>query len=247
MLCIFCSHKRDYLKFGIQGKHAKTISSNFFFKTHSFHKPLTMPSALNRKVTFNTIVRRMTTLNIYDYTTSEINDCWYNKDEMERITGRAVEVLIKVETANETHRYCIRGLEGHSRLGFIRKQKNRLDARQAVFKEQDRQWYELEECGPGDEAIADAYRQITSSCQKWAQIIGHQDQKTAEVYLLKEDDEGNEKSWVTKTKKLLKPICYTKKTKEIKNPRGARICRGYSKSSTPISFSTPTRTGPPAA
>lgn len=153
-----------------------------------------MPSTCNRKVNFSANVKGMAIPRIYDYTKSEINAIWYNEDDMDRFTRRAIKVIKKMENPHESRKYCIRGLEGYSIMGSISKKRNRFEAREAVFQEQDRQqWNGYEECS-SDQAIADAYRQITSSCQMWAQAMGYKDQIAAEAYLLQEEDEDNEKT-----------------------------------------------------
>ena len=54
----------------------------------------------------------------------------------------------------------------------------------AVLMEQARQW---DESRFNDQAIADAYRRTTSSCQLWAQVVGKRDEEVAEV--INEDSE----------------------------------------------------------
>eukprot|EP00526_Cylindrotheca_closterium_P023761 CAMPEP_0113603270 /NCGR_PEP_ID=MMETSP0017_2-20120614/1190_1 /TAXON_ID=2856 /ORGANISM="Cylindrotheca closterium" /LENGTH=195 /DNA_ID=CAMNT_0000511653 /DNA_START=76 /DNA_END=663 /DNA_ORIENTATION=+ /assembly_acc=CAM_ASM_000147 len=158
-----------------------------------------MSNASKKKVTFNPSVRAATVLSITDYTDSEIDASWYNDDEMDRITQRAIKILMKMESAkqNEAKRYCFRGLEGHSKLGSISKKKNRSEAREAVFGEQDRRWNESDEFN--DQAVADAYRQTTSSSQMWAQVMGRRDRKAVESYLFQEEVEDEVMSVGTQT------------------------------------------------
>ena len=140
-----------------------------------------------KKVTFNPVVRGVAILSIYDYTDSERNAAWYNQDEMDRITQRAIKIITIMESADETQKYCMRGLEGHTRSGTISRKHSRSEAREAVFREQDRQFNEG--C-INDQAIANAYIQATSKSQIWANSMGQQDQKAAVACLSQGEDEG---------------------------------------------------------
>ena len=131
-------------------------------------------------------------MSIYDYTPREIYLSFYSDDDMSSITQQAKQVLQKVayskSNLEEGKRYCLRGLEGQTRIGLMAKKRNRFDARQAVFEEQERQWDEEKEIFD-PQAIANAYQNVTASCQIWAQAVGNHDRKVVESYLFDEKEE----------------------------------------------------------
>ena len=141
-----------------------------------------------RKVTINPSVKVHEVLTIYDYTASEISATWYDEDEMGKITQRCFNILQKIESGSDkASKYCARGLETHTILGSSIKRTNRATANTAVIEEQQRQWNETEETDV--QAISDAYRCTTSSCQMWAQVVGNRDQQEVEAYLYDDDEE----------------------------------------------------------
>ncbi|CAJ1937672.1 unnamed protein product [Cylindrotheca closterium] len=150
-----------------------------------------MPNNSTRRgVTINSNVQVHEILTLHEYTAIEINAAWYNVDEMDRIARKCSKILRKIDragSAKEESKYCIRGLETHTSLGSISKRSNRAAAKLAVFEEQARQsWNKEEESDV--QAISDAYRCTTSSCQMWAQVVGRRDQQEAEAYLYDEEN-----------------------------------------------------------
>merc|ERR1711935_591496 len=121
---------------------------------------------------------------------------WFNEKDMDRITQKCFKVLHRSENggSNNVQKYCIRGLEGHLIVGSINKKRSRCSAIAAVLEEQARQWNADEEIDA--QAIADAYRKTTSSCQMWAQVVGNRDEKAAEAYQY-EDEEVKEVNGTT--------------------------------------------------
>jgi len=187
-----------------------------------------MPAPGKRKVTFKRTVSIRHVPIFYDYDASEFNAIWYNGDEMELFTRKAIKLVSRMESidANQKKRYCIRGLERHSRLESISKEKSRRAARQAVFQEQDRQRKKEQQKNSSDETIANAYRQITSSCQIWAQVMGQRDQKAVQAYLFQEEDEDDKtsslqppRSFEATVSKL--PKCETKTGTSVMNAASA--------------------------
>lgn len=153
-------------------------------RTTKLHS-ITMPTT-TRRVTINTTVEVHKILSIYDYTASEISASWYDEQDMDKISQRCFKILQKYESGVSNKKYCIRGLEGHSRLAFISKQNNRTDAYSAVFEEQQRQ-YQNEETDI--QAISDVYKRSTLSSQMWAQVVGARDERAVEAYLYEVEDE----------------------------------------------------------
>lgn len=127
-----------------------------------------------RRVTFNPTVEGIGILSLDDYTPAEISAAWYSDEEMEEITRRCHKVLRKMEQG-KSNKYNTRGLERHSTIGYICKDKVRSAAVAAVLEEQERQ---LMKGGTIDyQAIADAYHRVSSSCQMWARVMGNRDQQ----------------------------------------------------------------------
>ena len=145
----------------------------------------------SRRVSFHPTVRGIKILTIYDFTPREIYASWHSDDDLTHIAEQAKQVLLAkaaCKSPNEAKMYCIRGLEAHSRIGSKIKKQNRNDSREAVFKEQDRQWEENDEIDDR-QAIADAYHKVSSSSQMWAQGMGRLDRKAVEAYLYEDDEE----------------------------------------------------------
>mmetsp|Transcript_33007 Transcript_33007/g.79824 ORF Transcript_33007/g.79824 Transcript_33007/m.79824 type:complete len:110 (-) Transcript_33007:143-472(-) len=71
----------------------------------------------------------------------------------------------------------------------------------AVLDEQAKQWNDENNNkvnNEGDQAIADAYKSTTSSCQMWAQVVGKRDEESAEaIYYADEDKEDNDDATAT--------------------------------------------------
>lgn len=135
-------------------------------------------------VSFAPSVDQVETMCLDDFAYSEIEATWYTEKEMDKIARRCLRILNKFEKArslNET-KYCIRGLETHTRVGSEIKQNSRATSIRVVLQEQQRQ---LDAREPLDHSlIGKVYRQSTSSSQMWAQIVGGHDQREVEGYLL---------------------------------------------------------------
>ena len=161
--------------------------------------------AAKRKVTFNQTVAVRRTLSIYDYTTSEIAATWYDENEREKIFKRCRKTLRKIESGKSKSgkQYCVRGLEGHTTQGSILKKSNRSAAYISVLEKQDRCRNEAREIRV--QAISDAYRRTSSSCQMWAQVVGNRDQQAVEEYLY-EDNEDDFRAEERKGNVLLKHV-----------------------------------------
>ena len=164
--------------------------------------------SFTNRVTFDTNVKVNEILTIYDFTASEISAAWYDENEMEKITQRCFKILHKVESAksNNSTKYCMRGLEGHTTLGSISKKRNRSEAYAAVFNEQERHWNNDEDIRI--QAMSDAYRRTSSSCQMWTQVVGSRDEQAVEGYLY--DDGGQDDVVETSTEeRLVVPTSYS--------------------------------------
>jgi hypothetical protein len=116
-------------------------------------------------------------LHINDYSPEEKYSSWYCKEDIKAIKDVTKEVVSKmVQDEIENDAYCFRGLEARTIAGARRKRQNKIDARAAVFFEQEMQ----EEDGICDpEAIADVYYDYSEHCQVEAQMKGLRDKRAA--------------------------------------------------------------------
>jgi hypothetical protein len=149
----------------------------------------------------------------HEYTTEELDACWFRGEEYDQIArtcckeiqmleelqrglrgticgeaGRS-RMIRKKEKGGDKRRNldcCPRGLESHTRLAAFAKNQNRRAAWRAVLEEQRDQW----SLGVvDDEAIASRYRDASSSCRLWAIRVGQQDEKEVESSIEEEDDD----------------------------------------------------------
>jgi hypothetical protein len=122
-------------------------------------------------VRFSENIHVCKTLASKDYTSKEIQACWYTAEETQRIHANCSKEIRKMEeeTKLKGKKYCPRGLEGHTAGGTALKQENRWLAIDAVLEEQMIQW---EEGICDEDAIAEIYYRASSSCQVSANIVG---------------------------------------------------------------------------
>jgi hypothetical protein len=151
----------------------------------------------NTTVRFNSKCYVKRTVSRYDYTTEEIENCWYKKHELDTIWSNCIEDIQKANSRNnntinnDQHEYqqhdddddddsCLRGLDRCTVPSLFSKRENRQKAKNAVFMEQYNHalW-----CGGGgdtsspEESIANKYYEISCKCQLLATDIGLQDQR----------------------------------------------------------------------
>jgi hypothetical protein len=134
-------------------------------------------------VRFSETIQVRKTLSRKDYTTKEIQACWYNGEEKQTIHRHCNKEIRKMNDGRKlkVEKYCSRGLEGYTTVGAAAKKRNRSLAMNAVLDEQMIQWEE----GIFDEdTIAEIYYQASSSCcQVWAIIVGRRDYRETEAYV----------------------------------------------------------------
>jgi hypothetical protein len=119
------------------------------------------------------------TLSRKDYTTEEIQACWYTAEGNERIHRHCGKEISRLNEGIELkdRKYCSRGLEGHTTVGAATKKKIKMLAINAVLDEQLIQW----EAGVFDEdSIAEIYCKISYNCQQEATIVGCRDHRETE-------------------------------------------------------------------
>jgi hypothetical protein len=136
-----------------------------------------------KHLSFAPYIEAIETMCLDDYTMEEIDRTWYTEEDMLRISEECFIILEKTgeqTSLRNNERYCIRGLEPHSKIGSIIKNKSRHTAIKLVLEEQQRL---LKEKGVVDvDSLYKVYRNNTSSSQMWA----HDD---ADLYLDDDDIE----------------------------------------------------------
>jgi hypothetical protein len=137
--------------------------------------PLHEQAPARKNVSFAAAVETYSIIHITDYSSEEVSASWYNREELRNIKAEGKTVANSSDSDDH-----LRGLEARTPAGARRKRNNRIDARAAVFFEQDIQ----EEDGYSDpDVIADAYFDCSERCQLEAQMLALRDQKEAmEVY-----------------------------------------------------------------
>jgi len=128
-----------------------------------------------RNVSFAAEATTRCIIHISEYTSDEKVSTWYSRDELRLIRSEAKLLANSANFSNAN--VCLRGLEARTLAGATRKKQNRVEARAAVFFEQEIQ----EEDGFSDpEVIADAYFERTERGQAEAQMMAARDQKEAQ-------------------------------------------------------------------
>jgi hypothetical protein len=130
------------------------------------------------QVRFNTKCYIKRIISRYDYTTDEIENCWYTKHELDNVWSNCIEGIHKHQQQQQYQHqqdvdnyFCVRGLEC-----TIFKKQNRQKAANAVFMEQ--QQYNNNTL-PVEESIATKYKKISYKCQLLAIAIALRDQRNA--------------------------------------------------------------------
>jgi hypothetical protein len=116
----------------------------------------------------------------HEYTTEELDACWFRGDEYAQITRSCCKQIEKLEQGAKLkdQKYCARGLESHTRLAALAKAQNRRAAWDAVLDEQDEQ---ISLGVVDDEPISRRYHDASWSCQLWAIRVAQDDQRVAEL------------------------------------------------------------------
>jgi hypothetical protein len=120
------------------------------------------------------------TLSPKNYSSEEIEACWYQQEEYTIIRKGCCKQIKKLDQGKTLKdiKYCSRGLESYMRWAAKTKAQNRKLSINAVLDEQD--WQRCSNVFNDEEALAQSYIQAASSCQVWANTVGLRDQRAAE-------------------------------------------------------------------
>mmetsp|Transcript_111045 Transcript_111045/g.155896 ORF Transcript_111045/g.155896 Transcript_111045/m.155896 type:complete len:203 (-) Transcript_111045:28-636(-) len=149
--------------------------------------PLHHQTPLRKGVSFATNVATYDIIHLAEFSDEERESSWYNRNELRAIKDDAkrmanLSVMTDDATTDNINNadLCLRGLEAKTPSGSRKKRQNRIEARAAVFMEQEVQ----DDNGFSDpDELADVYFEYTESCQAEAQMIAIRDEKEAkEIY-----------------------------------------------------------------
>lgn len=136
-----------------------------------------------KSVSFSPRTQIKKTLSVKDMTDSERRNSWLQKEEVAKIMNSIQWVIYNAEKHSKAVDYygmkhTLRGLE--SKMGLRMKYRRRRisAAREEVLCAQQIQYMDGYK---NDEAIAEAYAQITEKCQREAQLLAFRDQKEAQL------------------------------------------------------------------
>jgi hypothetical protein len=135
------------------------------------------PKSSKGSISFFPEVKIFNVLHIMDYSAEEKQATWFDGDEIRSFKNEIkASAALMVDGVSESAELCSRGLEARTRDGALRKRHNKVDARAAVFLEQE---FQMEEGFLDEEAIADAYYDRTQHCQVAANMMGLRDEHDA--------------------------------------------------------------------
>ena len=142
-------------------------------------EPTSLDSRRRRKksVTFSPSVLMYRTMHIKNFTDEEIDNTWYNAEEMKSIVNECVKIIAFMDsTGAPSSSECFRGLEFRTPQGQKKRTTHRFCAIDAVLREQDAQW-EYEENDINQ--IRASYRAYSKPSRAEALRIGLEDAKEA--------------------------------------------------------------------
>jgi hypothetical protein len=122
-------------------------------------------------------------MHLAEYTQEEMEATWYQEEEYTRISKICIKTVHKMEKRRKRslrkREVESRGLEGHTTTGTISKKESRRLAYDKIFHEQEHQRFRGIY---NDEAMAESYQTVSSSCALWARTLALRDQIDAEDY-----------------------------------------------------------------
>ena len=118
-------------------------------------------------------------LHIDNYTDEEIENSWYNTEEIRCIKIEMILTVIARKKGRQLDSdQTFRGLECRTKEGSNLRSLNKVTGVEAVFDEQDNQ-YSIGVCD--EELIQEAYRKKSAKCQIYARIMGKKDEQEANM------------------------------------------------------------------
>ena len=135
----------------------------------------------HKLVSFNNDVTVKETIHILDYNEEELSACWYSDTEYDMIRSDIAYELDLFQNGSSfqenNNGYCSRGLETFSSTLMKQRRQNAINARVAVYDEQEFQW-DNNLCEV--EYIAHVYAEASYQSIALAHAVGLKDQLEAE-------------------------------------------------------------------
>ena len=152
----------------------------------SVHSDATSATEMEKSVSFCETVAVHQVMTCDDYTLDEIEASWYSRDDYAQIRSRCHHEIFELNQGifqwKNDAEFCARGLERATTVGVKARRENRCLAYQAVLGVQASQ---MKQGTFDDEAIAEAYRLVSFSCQLLSYVVGSRDREAANRYLHK--------------------------------------------------------------
>jgi hypothetical protein len=200
---ILCSHNKNYI-LKVLFDTMTTESSN-----------VCLAPKAKRAVSFACNVTIRTTLHCNNYSSQEMQSCWYSRRERKQMRQEISYIVYLTECDHEEsddYDYkccCTRGIQCFTREGARRRKENKRKAWDAVIQEQELQDIK----GVDDpEMLAVIYRYHTSKCQIAAAIVGLADEKDCRR------PTSSSSSVLVNEKRLRCPACVTPTSRNLHYP-----------------------------
>ena len=168
----------------------KTYESENCYISPSLHKKK-KDKKRQRVVRFSPLVHVKPTLSFHDMTKEEITKTWLQEEEVYQIRKRCRDLIAYADNHHNhsnSYKYCIRGLESHTKYGKELKDRNRYESKMLVLDEQDQQYLDD---SFDDEKIASVYKEISQQCQLRAIYIAQKDRRDVDRYYKKDRHESS--------------------------------------------------------
>lgn len=134
---------------------------------------------MTKKVSFNKNVYVSWYLHVNDISLKEARNTWYSSREVAKIKRNCFKVIARMNQGpvcndDSTEDFCARGLEYRTKKGMQLRRKNKLNALDAVYNEQNRQW----ESGVLDvDSLARVYMECSFPCTQNAILLASADER----------------------------------------------------------------------
>jgi hypothetical protein len=136
----------------------------------------TEPTFVEKRVSFDSVVKVRSTNTRWDYSMEEISMCWYSAEEYSQISEQCVMQIEKLNKGEKLNgkKYCTRGLEGHTEVRSCERILAKEMARRTVLNEQDAQ---VSEGVRDEDFMSKIYQDVSSSCKSWAHLVALCDER----------------------------------------------------------------------
>ena len=143
------------------------------------------PPTRTKSVSFRSRIKVREHLHIKNYTSKEIEACWYSKTDLAEIKEDIIttrDLIVAGKLERDSDEYVRRGAENYVEKEVLRRSRAKSTAREAVFDEQETQW-ELDSDSEPD-YIAHFYRAACHLEVRRAYSVGLRDQIEAEIVMM---------------------------------------------------------------